>query len=675
MATIKDIAKIAGVSTSTVSHVVNHTRYVSPELVEKVERAIQGLDELPNFIVKKTRTSQPAQGIKYIFLLISEKGSLFQRQIEENTRQLLADTEYTLVSAEYDKDTSRLAVLKNMLMSTPDLCGVIAFPDERGILTEAFFLEINVPVVLIGKAIQGLKADVFSPDMFDGGYQATKHLIKNGHEHIAYMGNSKDLSTWRFDGYLKALHDYGLEDNKSLVFPNLNTEAEVFRVMDQMMAADVPPTGIVVANSFPIIPLLKYLHAHHIVIPREISVISLNDFEWSSLLAPELTCIDRQPPVCSSLAFRTLMKRIQGEEMEYLQTTLPVRLNVRNSTCGIGRGPFGEKAESAEVLELSDMEKEQIRSRNYTAAISFHYTGKAWMQLIEKGIRKIFEELGISLIAVTDAHFEASMQCRQLESIHFLSPDLLIAVPVDSQDTAEAFRKVVQSKSKLVLITNIPDGIAPGDYVSCVSVNEYSHGRNMGHGLGKYMIRHGMKHAGIVRHGNQHFYATRQRDNAAEQVLSEEFPEIQICGEIRFQSEEEVYKKTKEFIRHHSEVEAFYVSWDGPALEVLRALTDLDRMDVAVVTGDLDYSIALNMARGGMVKMISAQCPYEQGEAIALAAANALLGKRTPSFIGIEPVPVTPENLLKTWSEIFKENPPAELRRAIRENLPYFTME
>ena len=181
-------------------------------------------------------------------------------------------------------------------------------------------------------------------------------------------------------------------------------------------------------------------------------------------------------------------------------------------------------------------------------------------QLIEKGIKKIFEDLGISIIAVTDAHFEASMQCKQLESIRFLSPDLLIAIPVDSQDTAEAFQKVVQSKTKLVLITNIPDGIALGDYVSCVSVNEYSHGRNMGHGLGKYMVRHKMKYVGIVRHGNKHFYATRQRDNAAEQVLSEEFPEIQICGEINFQSEAEVYKKTKEFVKHHSEVEAFYVS-------------------------------------------------------------------------------------------------------------------
>lgn len=675
MATIHDIAKIAGVSTSTVSHVVNRTRYVSPELVEKVERAIQELDELPNFIIKKSRTSQISTGLKYIFILISERGSQFQRQTEECVKELLADTDYTIISAGYDKDTARLKVIKNMILATPDLCGIVAFPDEREILTEAFFHEISVPVILIGKAVKGLKADVFSPNMYDGGYQAAKHLIKNGHERIAYMGNSRDLSTWRFEGYQKALHDYGIEENPQLVFPNLNTEVEVFQVMDEMMAQEVPPTGIVVANSFPIIPLLKYLHAHNIIIPKDISVISLDDFEWASLLAPELTCIDKQPAECASLTVKTLMKRMRGEKGELQKETLPVRLNVRNSTQGIGRGPFGEKAESAEVLELSEAEKEQIRSQHYTAAISFHYTGKAWMQLMEKGIKKIFEDLGISLIAVTDAHFEASMQSKQLDSIRFLSPDLLIAIPVDSQDTAEAFQKVVKSDTKLVLITKIPDGIAPGDYVSCVSVNEYSHGRNMGHGLGKYMVRHKMKYVGIVRHGNQNFFATRQRDNAAEQVLSEEFPEIRICGEISFQSETEVYKKAKEFILHHPEVEAFYVSWDGPALEVLRALTEADRTDVAVVTGDLDYAIAMNMAKGGMVKTLSAQCPYEQGEAIALAAANALLGKQTPSFIGIEPVLVTPENLLKSWTDIFKDNPPGELRRAIRENLPYFTME
>lgn len=340
---------------------------------------------------------------------------------------------------------------------------------------------------------------------------------------------------------------------------------------------------------------------------------------------------------------------------------------MRNSTCGIGRGPFGEKAENASVLALSGKEKEKLRQKQYTAAISFHYMGKAWMGLQEKGIKKIFDELGISIIAVTDAHFNAELQCKQLESIRFLKPDILISIPVDTKDTAAAFRAIADSDTRLVLITNVPEGLTPRDYISCISVNERSHGDNMGRGLGEYMTRHGLKYAGLVCHGERNFFATKQRDSAAEQVLTEEYPEIQVCGKVNFLTETEACQKTLELIRLYPEIQALYVSWDGPALEVMKALSELERTDIAIVTGDLDYAIALHMARGEMVKMISAQCPYEQGEAIALAAANGLLGKAVPSFIGVEPISVNRDNLLKNWKHIFKEEPPAELSGAVKQ--------
>lgn len=676
MATINDIAKIAGVSTSTVSHVVNRTRFVSPELVERVEKAIQELDELPNFIVKKTNAAKSAAEQKYILFLSSERNSLFQQQVKEHTDALLMGTEYTFISAEYDKDAARLEVLKSRLLDARQLCGVIAFPDEAGVLTKDFFGTVQVPVILIGNELEGFETDVLLPDTLGGGYRATKHLIKSGHENIAFLGSSQDFASRRFEGYKKALEEYQITFNENLIFTNLDSETEIFHVLDKMLEETGVPTAVIAANSFTLAPLLKYLNAHNIVVPKDISVVSMNDFEWAPLLTPEMTCVDKQPEEFAKRAIQILDGRIRNKEAADLPTlrtgykkiTLPAQLNVRGSTCGIGRGPFGEKAENADVLVLSETEKEKIRQKNYTAAISFHYTGKAWMKLQEEGIKKIFGELGISLIAVTDAHFDASLQCKQLESIRFLEPDVLVAIPVDSQNTAGAFQQIAKSDTKLVLITNIPDGITPNEYVSCISVNEHSHGRNMGNGLGEYMVRHGLKNVGLIRHGDKNFFATKQRDDAAEQVLMEEFTEVRVCGRTDFLSETEAYKKALEFMKHHPETEALYVSWDGPALEVLRALSEINRIDVAVVTGDLDYSIAMNMARGGMVKMLSAQCPYEQGEAIALAAANALLEKPTPSFIGIEPVCVTQDNLLKTWSYIFKGEPPAELRRAIRQN-------
>lgn len=683
MATIKDIARIAGVSVSTVSHVVNGTRYVSPEKVEKVEAAIRELDQLPNFIVKKTKTPKRTLGQKYILILLSERCSLFQAHVCENLEKLFRKENMLVISQGYDKDEFRLELIRNIFAGTTDLLGIIAFPDGRGILSKSFFEGMNVPVVLIGDRIDQFETDVLLPDTFEGGYRAVRHLIKNGHEKIAFLSETQEFAMRRFEGYKKALEDHGIAMDESMIFSELQTEEAVFGAMKTIMSLESVPTALVIADSLPLVPVFKYLNARHILVPRDISVVSLNDFKWATLMTPEVTCVDKQPDHFAAVAAEILLKRIRNGEVandpalvaSYCKEMLLSQLNVRASTCGIGRGPFGEKAESADVLVLSENEKEMIRQKNYTAAISFHYTGKAWMRLQEKGIKKIFNDLGISLIAVTDAHFNADLQCKQLESIKFLKPDILISIPVDVKDTAAAFRSIADSDTKLVLITNIPDGFTQKDYISCISVNEHSHGRSMGHGLGEYMVRHGLKNVGLIRHGEQNFFATRQRDGAAEQVLMEEYPNIHVCGSINFLNETEVYKKTIDFIKYHPEIEALYVSWDGPALEVLKALTEIERTDIAVVTGDLDYAIAMNMAKGGMVKMLSAQCPYEQGEAIALAAANGLLGKDVPSFIGIEPVGVNQDNLLKSWRNVFREDPPADLRNAMKQNPNYMLVE
>ena len=101
--------------------------------------------------------------------------------------------------------------------------------------------------------------------------------------------------------------------------------------------------------------------------------------------------------------------------------------------------------------------------------------------------------MGISVIAITDAHFDPQLQCRQLESLALLKPDIMIAIPSDNKRTSAAFRKIAESSMKLVLINSVPEGLSREDYVTCVSVNERSHGQNMGHGLGEYMYRHGLK--------------------------------------------------------------------------------------------------------------------------------------------------------------------------------------
>ena len=693
MATINDIAKKAGVSVSTVSHVVNGTRFVSPEKVDKVRKAIEELeekDQLPNFIVKKNRGSEirkrtiaKTTGQKYVLILLSDEYSLFQDQVRKKLEQLLRKAGYVSISVCYNGDADRLSRIRTLFTETEDLAGIIAFPDQRDVLGRDFFDMLTLPAVLIGKSIEHFEADVLLPDTFEGGYMAVKHLVKSGHERIAFLSEAEELSVNRYGGYQKALEEAGIPSGNGLVFSGLRTEQDVFSAMMKITEQEIRATALVVADSFPLVPVFRFLSERHIVVPKDISVVSLNEFEWAFLLNPDLTCVDKHPDEFAEKAAEILEKRIAGEESAgrvsipggYAHVKFPSHLVVRSSTAGIGRGPFGEKAEHADLLVLSENEKDRIREKNFTAAISFHYTGKAWMRLQEMGIRKVFDELGIPVIAVTDAHFDPELQCRQLESIKYLKPDILISIPVDARATADAFKEMTDSGIRLVLITNIPDGLTPKDYISCISVNEHSHGSNMGRGLGEYMQKHGLKNAGIFRHGAKDFYATRQRDTAAEQVLLEEYPDIRICGYVDFLSEGEVYRKTLEFLRHHPETEALYVSWDGPALQAIEALNEAGRSDIAVVTGDLDYAVAMNMAKGGAVKMLSAQCPYEQGEAIALAAANGLLGKEVPSFIGVEPIGIRQDNLLKNWRKVFHEDPPSELKNAVKKNPNYINRE
>ena len=681
MSTINDVAKIANVSTSTVSHVVNKTRYVSPDLVERVEKAIQELESPPNFVLKKSSRKMYTSKGEYILLLITDKGSNFQKQVERQIEAELSDSEYILITMRIAKDVSETADFIKLLMNTQKISGIILFPDDEDILARQELKKQRIPAVILGKEVKGFLADTISSDTFDGAYRAIKHLIDKGHEHIGFLGSKKSRYSMRLDGYKKALADYKL-DKEDYVYPSLENEREVFDALDEMMMGRVAPTAIFAANYAVVISLLKYMEVHNIVCPDDISVVSFNNFEWAQLHTPAITTIEQDIVKFAKMAVKILLERIENQEYVnqitnkavYKNVILPTKITVRSSTCGIGRGPFGEKAASAGNLILSADDVVKIRQMKKTAAISFHYAGKAWTELHQKGIKDVFDSIGISLIAVTDAHFDWELQCKQLESLQLLEPDIIIAIPTDNKKTSQAFKKVAGGKAELILIANVPEGLSPDDYVTCVSINERSHGQNMGHGLGNYMLKHGLENYGLVTHSAD-FYATNQRDNAVKQVMEEEYASLNFCEELQFYKEDELLQKTREYINRHPALEALYVSWDGPALEVIAALREMGRSEIAIITGDLDQQGAIIMAKGGMIKMIGAQLPYEQGQAIAWAAANRILGKEVPSFIGIEPISVTADSLLKSWQRVFQEAPGEELLKAFKENPNYVTME
>lgn len=673
--TIKDIAKQAGVSISTVSHVVNKTRYVSPELEERVQRVIDQLDQLPNFIVKKHRNELIEVAQKYIVFLHASPNSHFLREVEKQIELLLCDTPYAFLPFNC-ANAKTLAICDSLLLRNPGTVGIIAALDDKNALTDVLKRH-HLPLVVIGKSQDGLMANCVCSDTASGTRKAIYHLLRNGHERIAFLSGADLMLCPRFEAYRNTLAEHGITYDDALVHTNLLTEKQIFAVIGRLFEMETPPSALFVATYSASAPVFQYLSAHSIHCPQDVSVVCFNDFEWASLHTPPITTVRQDALGVAQTAISLLLEHIQSEDGSlwvHRQECIDTRLVIRSSTSSIARGPFGERATSIDSLQLAKEELAILSAHEYSAAISFHYTGKAWMDLLSKGITDTFRMTGISLIATTDAHFNPELQSRQLETMALLKPDIIIAIPTDNEKTAEVFKKVANSTTKLILITNVPDGLRPGDYVSCISVNERSHGRNIGLGLAEYMLANHLKKVSLLKH-DANFYATNQRDSAAEQVLTEEYPQLDICATGTFMSEEDAYEATVELMRRHPETEALYIPWEGPAVEAMRALTDIGRANVVIATGDLDHHTALVLACGGMIKVISAQCPYEEGQAIALAAANAMLGKPTPSYIGIEPVIVTPNNLLKTWKQVFKEEPPSRLKDALRENPHYMASD
>ena len=661
MATIRDIANAAGVSISTVSHVVNKTRYVSPELVERVEQAITSLNSTPNFIVKKRTAEQMAPILQFVLLVnIGSKDITF----EESVNKELSVANLVLVSMSCKNDIEKSACLE--LAKIPNCVGIIFWVANDTAPLDPEFTNLNLPLVVAGLTERSEQENIVFSDIAAGTLQAILHLLRSGHEQIAFLGIDE---TAALSAYQATLEDFHIPYCDSLVYLGLHEEPNLFSALDDLFRRKLPPTALFVAHTNLIVPLLRYLETNTIRCPEDVSVVCLGDFEWSTLYKPAITTVPIGRAKIARYAVEQLRQQIVHRKCaSAAPVRFPTKLLMRASTAGIPRGPFGERGAEPCTLQLTFSERAAIVKGKYTAAVSFHSTGFAYDNLFMKGLLDVFRPLGINIIATTDAHFDPALQSRQLETFSHLQPSIVIGFPTDDSLTTEPFRNLIGT-SKLLFLEHIPQGFTPKDYVSCISNNNQEYGRYAAQALAERMHQNGLSNVGMLMRSGQ-FFSTHQRDTSAEQLFSER-SDINLVAISYFELEHNVYNVTLDLMRHHPEINGLYVSWEGPAMEALRALQELGRTDVIISTCGLEYKSAMVFAGKGMIQCITAQKPFELGRAAAMSAAISLLGRDVPSYIAVGPVRVTHTNLLKVWKEIYKENAPEKLRDCLRQTVSY----
>ena len=166
---------------------------------------------------------------------------------------------------------------------------------------------------------------------------------------------------------------------------------------------------------------------------------------------------------------------------------------------------------------------------NATAALVFHYGGNDWSNAQAAALKAKFKELGIDVIAVTDAGVKPEKQVADIETVMAKKPDIIVSIPVDAIATAAAYKAAADKGVKLVFMDNVPKGFAAGkDYVSAVSADNYGNGVAAAHLMAKALG--GKGDIGLVFHAAD-FFVTRQRYDGFKKTILEQYPDIKIIAE------------------------------------------------------------------------------------------------------------------------------------------------
>jgi ribose transport system substrate-binding protein len=333
----------------------------------------------------------------------------------------------------------------------------------------------------------------------------------------------------------------------------------------------------------------------------------------------------------------------------------------------LSKGPHGESPSPASSVVLTADEMAKVKGMNATAAIVMHYGGNDWSQAQINGLKHQFGELGIKVVALTDAGFKPEKQVSDIETVMAQKPNIIVSIPTDPTATADAYRKAEEAGAKLVFMDNVPNGFTAGkEYISVVSADNYGNGVAAAHLMAKYLKEKGK--IGLVYHAAD-FFVTKQRYEAVKATITKDYPNISIVEEQGIGGPDfsgDASKVASAMLTAHADLDGIWAVWDVPAEGVIAAAREISRDNLVITTCDLGQNVAINMAQGGYVKGLGAQRPYDQGVTEAKLAAYGLLGKPAPGFVALPALPVERSNLLDAWQAVYHSKATADILNSMK---------
>ncbi|MEK3991604.1 LacI family DNA-binding transcriptional regulator [Robertmurraya sp. FSL R5-0851] len=327
MVRIADVARMANVSTATVSRVISNAGTVKKETAEKVLEAIKKLNYQPNMLARQLRRSET----KTILVVVPDITNTFFSAVLRGIESVAIENGYQVLLGDarnnVETETSYLTILGQK--KADGLILLTARTDQK-ILEE---LSQDYPVVLACEYYEGTVLPTVSIDNVSSARKATEYLISLKHNRIGHISGPLNVVVGRdrCKGFHQAMSKHGL-----LVDPSLVQEGEFsfesgFNLMMKFLSLEEPPTAIFAGNDEMAMGAIKAAKSKGFRVPEDLSVVGFDDIKFASIFEPALTTIAQPTFDMGQKAMHLLLRLINNEELEKDQFILPDNLIVRES--------------------------------------------------------------------------------------------------------------------------------------------------------------------------------------------------------------------------------------------------------------------------------------------------------------------------------------------------------
>ncbi|WP_333852427.1 ribose operon transcriptional repressor RbsR [Leclercia sp.] len=321
MATMKDVARVAGVSTSTVSHVINNDRFVSEAIREKVEAAVKSLNYAPSALARSLKLNQT----RTIGMLITASTNPFYSELVRGVERSCFERGYSLVLCNTEGDEQRMnRNLETLMQKRVDglllLCTETHQPSP-----EIMQRYPSVPTVMMDWAPFDGTSDLIQDNSLLGGDMATQHLIDKGHTRIACITGPLDKTParLRLEGFLVAMDRAGLPVPDGYQITGDFEFSGGFEAMQSLLAQKDRPQAVFIGNDAMAVGAYQALYQAGLRVPDDIAVVGYDDIELAQYMTPPLTTIHQPKDELGELAIDVLIHRIAqpGLQQQRLQLT------------------------------------------------------------------------------------------------------------------------------------------------------------------------------------------------------------------------------------------------------------------------------------------------------------------------------------------------------------------